>query len=232
MRNVDVMIVDLDDPMAQAIAWEEIGDALSGTERQRADALLNPVERTRFYLAHFALRRLLAARHHVPLDCNFHKSRHGKPYLHGGPPFSFSHSHSIAIVAITDEGAVGVDVEQIRAVETPVDWRIRYPALGGRVLNVPGEANLDTSVMFLRAWTRLEALAKCDDIPMSILLSLSIPYTGSPSSTHDLNVGGGYIAALAVQGHQNIIVSRAEWDELYSIRVKKRAPEDPCEPAP
>jgi hypothetical protein len=91
---------------------------------------------------------------------------------------------------------------------------------------------LDTSFTFLRAWTRPEALAKRDDIPMNISLSLSTPYTGSPSSTHDLNVGGEYIAALAVQDHPNIKVSRAEWDELYSIRVKKRAPEDPCEPAP
>jgi 4'-phosphopantetheinyl transferase len=84
----------------------------------------------------------------------------GKPYVAGdGPHFSLSRSSDVALVAITNSGPIGVDIERVRPdlgidsfacafVASPEVARIQSLPIGSR-----------TRAWF-QVWTRLEAVAK------------------------------------------------------------------------
>ena len=72
----------------------------------------------------------------------------GKPYLPGGPEFSLSHSGGMVLLAVSDEGPVGCDVE-------PLDRVIRNEEAIRRKI-APG----DHDTPLLRLWVKHEAVLK------------------------------------------------------------------------
>jgi len=92
-------------------------EALLGEdERTRAARFRFPRDRRRFVASHSALRAILAACLGMPAEkINFTIGPHGKPALEGGGPhFNLSHSHELALIAVT-EREVGVDIEYLDA---------------------------------------------------------------------------------------------------------------------
>lgn len=80
----------------------------------------------------------------------------GKPFIPGGPEFSISHSGEMVVLAVVQSGAVGVDIEEIRPIDTE-DFS-RY---------LPEVADLhekDDSAfvrhLFFDCWTQKEAVLK------------------------------------------------------------------------
>jgi 4'-phosphopantetheinyl transferase len=119
---------------------------------------------------------------------------HGKPELADGTlRFNLSHSGDLALVAVTRERDVGVDVERI-------DARRDVLLLAERALDADGAAAVreapaaQRAVVFHRAWARREAVAKCAGT------GLSIPPPDTARQVIDLDVGEGYAAAVAVAG--------------------------------
>ncbi len=76
-------------------------------------------------------------------------NKYGKPYVPGKPEFSISHSDEFAVLAVSGDQPVGVDIERIGRV-TP------------RVIRKVSKSNVDSSSEFELAleWTRVEARLK------------------------------------------------------------------------
>lgn len=144
-----------------------------------------------------ALREVLARYlDERPTGIELRTGPHGKPAL-ADPSlplrFSLSHSGELALVAVTLEREIGVDVERIRP-------RRNLERLAERALDpaaaaaVGAAAPTDKLTAFHRAWTRREAIAKC------LGTGLGVPLPPTPVAIVQLDPGSGYAAALAVAG--------------------------------
>ena len=108
-----------------------------------------------------ALRSVLASYLDAdPSGLAFERGRHGKPALAGHDlHFSFSHSGACALVAVSRDRPVGIDVERVkpgRAVECIARRRFA-PAEYAALYRL---AAADRAVAFHRCWTGKEAYAK------------------------------------------------------------------------
>lgn len=83
-------------------------------------------------------------------------SRDGKPFIHGGPEFNISHSEGMVVVAVTRQGAIGIDVEKIRAINIG-DFSKYVPEVANLHENNSAE---QATILFFDCWTRKEAVLK------------------------------------------------------------------------
>ncbi len=150
-----------------AIALDDAGDphaleSLPADERWRAARIIVPTVRRRFVQARAALRRILGRELGVAAHTlAFNYGEHGKPALDGYPRlhFNLSHSGERALLAISTQGEVGVDLEQLRErpAVLPLARRFLGEAEAARVAAADGSAR---DRIFLHYWTRKEAVLK------------------------------------------------------------------------
>jgi 4'-phosphopantetheinyl transferase len=159
----------------------------------------------------------------APHEIQFSYSPHGKPELaittsQARPlNFNLAHSGGLALYAFTRVGAIGVDLEQVRPDITGDDIARRFFSSNevARLTNLP--ANLRHQAFF-NCWTRKEAFIKAKGIGLSLPLD-QFDVTLAPDEPAELlrtrwdeneasrwslkaiDVGPGYIAAVAVAGH-------------------------------
>jgi 4'-phosphopantetheinyl transferase len=83
-------------------------------------------------------------------------TRDGKPFILGGPEFNTSHSGEMVVVAVIQSGAVGIDIEEIRAVNIK-DFSRYFP----EVANLHEKYDVDhVNNLFFDCWTQKEAVLK------------------------------------------------------------------------
>jgi 4'-phosphopantetheinyl transferase len=203
---------------------ERFEATLSADEVRRADRFRGPGLRRRFVAGRGGLRAVLSAYLGGPAEAvAFSYGRHGKPTLEPeteAPPFEFnlSHTHELALCAISSVGRLGVDVEQLR----PMDGDGR--GLIGRYFSASEQAEFlsladhDRLSAFFRGWTRKEAYLKAvgtglatvldsfdvtlaPHLPAAILRVGDDLDAGERWSLFDLDAGPGYAAALAIEAH-------------------------------
>jgi len=93
----------------------------------------------------------------------------GKPFLPGGPFFNISHSGRLALLAVSEDGDIGCDVEEIsRQVRNEEAIRMRIAK--------PGEEDIPLTQL----WVRFEAERKA----------------GGPGWMHEPHIMEGYAAAV------------------------------------
>jgi 4'-phosphopantetheinyl transferase len=106
------------------------------------------------------LRRYLRLAPHDPLPMG--RSRHGKPFLAAGVgplDFNLSHTQGMALLAVSGEGSVGIDIERIRPIRDPVRIAQRvWPDAAVRRLVEQPEGEQQQA--FFAEWTRFEACQK------------------------------------------------------------------------
>jgi len=121
-------------------------------EAARAARFATNELRLRYLRAHGALRAVLRRVTNARLEFALHEK--GKPYLPLAPEvrFNLSRSHDRALIAVSTEVEVGVDIERIRPM-------VNYSAVAERYFP-PDEAAPVDEVDFFRRWTRIEALLK------------------------------------------------------------------------
>ncbi|HSD41779.1 MAG TPA: 4'-phosphopantetheinyl transferase superfamily protein [Burkholderiales bacterium] len=143
--------------------------ALSDAERARAARFRFDADRERFVASHAALREILASYLDVaPDSLVFGEGTYGKPFLDAPAPgrshrFSLSHSGEIALVAVSLEREVGVDVERVRPLDDLDGLITRYlsPHERAALSRVPAGDRLRA---FFETWTLKEAYFKgCGD---------------------------------------------------------------------
>jgi 4'-phosphopantetheinyl transferase len=179
---------------------------LDDHERARLDRFRRPVDRARYLAAH-ALTRLavaeLTGRRAAELEfdrtCRCGE-QHGKPVLPGGPGFSLTHAGDLVGVAVHTDGAVGLDVEQVRTLHD-------LTAMAAHVCS-PAETVADAAAFFT-LWTRKEALLKAIGTGLAAPMSaITLGPSGvqewqgddapdEPVWLHDLRPRPGYHAAVA-----------------------------------
>src|SRR5712691_5961986 len=114
-NEVHVWRAPLDTPWS----WT-MDEALSLDDRTRADRFRFESDRRRFCVARASLRLILSRYLKTkPGRLQFETGEFGKPFfanekLSGGLRFNLSHSHQLALIAITREREVGVDLEYMR----------------------------------------------------------------------------------------------------------------------
>lgn len=141
----------------------ELRALLSPDEVAKAERIIVPGKREQSIVARGALRTLLAQYTGVPpRDLSFEYEEKGRPYLADGSlatSFNVTHSGDLALVAVTREGVIGVDVERI-------DPAVELLAIGRRFFSPTEHAELaacdeaDRPLAFFRCWTRKEAYLK------------------------------------------------------------------------
>jgi len=195
---------------------------LSMDEIRRADRYRQERDRSRYIVAHGALRELLADyMAQTPRDISFGYTATGKPFLidKGGEQrlrFNLSHSGEWALVGLALSTEVGIDIEQIdsdvsvEAVAERFFSRSEFEALR----KVPLEQR---QAAFFSAWTRKEAYVKArgegiadrlrnfsvsvDPEQSALLLTDSIDASATLHwRIYDLHNIPNYAAAVAAEG--------------------------------
>jgi 4'-phosphopantetheinyl transferase len=195
---------------------------LSPDEAERADRFYFEKHRMRFTRARATMRQILSRYVGVPpAELAFSYGAAGKPELSGdseksGIRFNLSHSGELALLAVTQKLAVGVDVELVDAKITGEDIAVRFFAAGeaSRLRAMPPAERADG---FFACWTRKEAYIKAlgeglsvpldsfevafgPGIPASLLRVDVDPTQVRLWSMYDIEMAEGYRAALVVEG--------------------------------
>ena len=144
-------------------------------ERARADRFYFARDREHFIVARGVLREILGCYlKRVPKSLCFCYGSHGKPALAGefdgeAIRFNVSHSHGVALYAISRGRAVGIDLERIR-------FDLPVAEIAERFFSKREDAmlrSLPTDVQhqaFFRCWTRKEAYIKARGEGLSLPL--------------------------------------------------------------
>ena len=196
---------------------------LSADEQARADRFYFARDREHFIVARGVLRAILGCYlNRMPECLSFCYGTHGKPALAGESDgetirFNVSHSHGVALYAVTRGREVGIDLERIR-------FDLEFAEIAERFFSrreVAMLQSLPTEVQrqaFFRCWTRKEAYIKARGEGLSLPLDqfdLSLvprepdavlgtqrdPSEAARWSLQELTPAPGYVAALAVDAH-------------------------------
>ena len=190
-------------------------DLLSSVEQERASKFKFETDRRRYITAHAALRSILSLYVNTPArELQFASGPYSKPKLaaiHDKKKIAFnlSHSHEVALIAVTQDREIGVDVEWVREDFAFDEVAQRFfttrevAALHALPLHLQREA-------FYKCWTSKEAFLKVKGTGLSgkldeveIVLTdhvVRVKGTIPNFSLIELTVDGGYVAALVVNG--------------------------------
>ncbi|MDH3639096.1 MAG: 4'-phosphopantetheinyl transferase superfamily protein [Gammaproteobacteria bacterium] len=219
LRVDDVHVWHVDLESDQAVV-EALTKLLSEDERGRAARFRFERHRRRFVVRRAALRALLGRYTDSPASAlRFLYSPRGKPELSGctnsdAIHFSSSHSHELCIIAVTETGPIGVDIEYLRPIPEADDIARRHFS-EAELRDLMDVAPLDHQRAFFNCWTRKEAYVKAVGDGLSIPLD-SFDVTLMPGdpprmladrlgggmsvwSLFDLKLAAGYVAALALE---------------------------------
>ena len=195
---------------------------LATEEILRAARYHRETDRVRFIAGRGMLKVLLAQYLHVrPDEIGFKSNRWGKPYIPSGrypsaPMFNYSHSHGLALCALTRERMVGVDIERVRPSVDYADIAARFFS-AQEFEAIAAQPEPMRQRAFLSCWTQKEAFVKALGQGLSIPLdrfsvsvgsqvATSVTYEGwgFPETTRwslrELNLGADYVGAIALEG--------------------------------
>jgi 4'-phosphopantetheinyl transferase len=176
---------------------------LSGDELARASRFVFDVDRNRYLAGRLALRHLLGRYlERDPSDVRFAYSSYGKPELPGETlRFNVAHSDDLAIIGLTEQHRLGVDVERIRDLED-IDG-LASTVFSPRELDVfralPGASKTRG---FFNCWTRKEAFVKAVGTGLTHPLDLEVEGSSARAaawSLFDVTPMNGWVGAVAVE---------------------------------
>lgn len=196
---VDVWLADVDAAGEALDALDRHFALLTAEERVRAGGL-QPLQAEQWTRTRVALRTLLASRVGVAAaQSPFLLSAGGKPRLADETlAFSLSHSGRFALIGLSPDGPVGVDIETRNRVNMHPD---RLQAIEAAAIALAPDVPLPghgDATRFVQAWTRLEALAKATGAGVGALL-VSLGIRG-PAATLDAHTAPDVSQLLIAEG--------------------------------
>jgi 4'-phosphopantetheinyl transferase len=228
-HQVDVWRARLDLP---AGTLNQLQATLSADEAERAARFHFLADRDRFVAAHGFLRDVLARYLHCePGQLGFSVNKYGKPALNNHHlEFNLSHSGDFALVALTRECKVGVDVERIRqGISSQVIARKYFSK--SEVAELQMLSLEEREVAFFTCWTRKESYIKGQGLGLSLPLEsfdVSLipnepailratrpdPQEAARWTLVSLEIDPGHASAVAVHG-QALEFSLWDWNAKY-----------------
>ena len=161
-NEVHIWVIPLDQNPLDGM---DLYQYLSQDEINRAERFHFDKHRRRFAISHNALRQILAMYLDVnPAEIKYDQTSHGKPWLtgpfkEGGLFFNLTHSHELALTAVTRRGEIGIDVEYLKDFVDIDGIATRFfSTLEQAVyLDLPEDQKVKG---FYNCWTRKEAFIK------------------------------------------------------------------------
>ena len=209
-NEVHVWRLELERPLERFI------ELLEPDELSRANRFHFEKDRKHFGVARGFLRVLLGRYlKRDPKQLKFTYGPYGKPALPDEElRFNMSHSHGIALYALTRGRDVGVDDEYVRADFTSDDIARRFfsPSEVDSLCGLPAGDRVES---FFRCWTRKEAYIKAtgrglsqplDGFDVTLAPGESAALLRTADGSHErwsmanIEVGPGYAGALVVEG--------------------------------
>jgi 4'-phosphopantetheinyl transferase len=167
-------LIDMNQPACSAELWLvnlaesagilgvfESAGCLSGDDVVRLSRIESAIERDNRRRCYVALRWVLerwlgSAIRGVVLD----RTSEGRPSVPGAPvDFSLSHAAHFALIAVSRQGPLGVDIELQHEVDMPTARREEIVAAAAGFSGTP-EGDPSSDADFLSAWTIVEAYGK------------------------------------------------------------------------
>lgn len=186
-RNViDIWLCRADELQSKA---DDFYTALCVEEIRRAERFKFETHKKRFIIFHAFMRKVLAK--YLTIDAeqlHYIKGEKGKPYVSLNPDstladeipllqFNLSHSRDIALLAVTQKGELGVDIE---CIDRNTDWQ----GIAKRFFTFSEQASIfalpeqQQHLAFYELWTRKEAYMKVLGSGLSLSptgFSLTVP---------------------------------------------------------
>jgi 4'-phosphopantetheinyl transferase len=224
--DVHVWCATLDPPRSRV---QTLFSLLSPDERQRAARYYFQKDRDRFIVGRATLRLILGRYLACPSDrLRFTYNEYGKPALHRARGcdalrFNVSHSHGLAMFAITRGREVGLDVELIRR-DLPLEIAERFFSRR-EVSMLQALPTSQQTRAFFNCWTRKEAYIKArgeglsralhqftvsliPGEPAALLSAENDPGEAFRWSFQELAPDPAYAAAIAAEGIDLKVVCR------------------------
>jgi 4'-phosphopantetheinyl transferase len=160
---------------------------------------------TRYIIRQGILRELIAS--YTDLSANeleFVPGPYGKPYATGSElakhiSFNVSHSHGVALYAVTKTHAIGIDVEYIQPLKD-INLISREIFTDREAASLPAHPGTAQTTAFYRLWTRKEAYLKACGIGLGAdPAALEMPDMSTTWRIVTLYPRPSYIAALALR---------------------------------
>jgi len=203
---------------------------LDQQEQDRASKFKVRVPRQEFVAAHAFVRLALGKYLHVdPPEVQFQVSSNGKPELIGNSSlrFNLSHTHSAAVLSVTRNRPIGVDVERVREDVDSMKLAERFFS-AKEVTWLRSQPRSEMAKSFYTCWTAKEAYMKATGTGLSAPLAgfsviptnnedLRLEIFDSPDhsktwSMWQLDLGESLRCALAVQqAGADLLVRRGKW---------------------
>jgi 4'-phosphopantetheinyl transferase len=168
VKDVDIYCFALDEIVAHADA------ILSAEEQTRAVQFRFARDRRRFINCRAKVRTILARylAPHLAMDAvqiKFRYNEFGKPSV-DGMHFNVSHSHDVAMMAVSRSREVGIDVQRVDTsfANENVPERFFSPREVAALRELPSTQQLNA---FFRCWTRKEAYVKARGMGLSLALN-------------------------------------------------------------
>ncbi len=209
---------------------------LSDDERERADRCRSPQPQFQFVITRSILRILLGRYLGIPsTQIHFETQPQGKLILvqRSAAPIQFnvSHTRGMALIALTLQHAVGIDVERIDRAIQDCDIAERYFSAreSKHLASLPA---LDRPHQFFSYWTCKEAflkmqgrgiaegLAHCEmtfDSELSAvgITNLDQPNQGEECSLYRMKIGAEHVGAIAI-ATSSTQISYWNWEDKYA----------------
>ena len=140
-------------------------EVLSEDEIRRANKYKFHIHRKQFITYRIALRKILSIYYKIsPRELVFKYTEYGKPYVANSPiqyniQFNLSHSEDMAVLGVTKNNLLGVDIEYIKPIDNIDDIAIQFFSKSEykKFVSLPSKYKLEC---FYEIWTRKEAFIK------------------------------------------------------------------------
>jgi 4'-phosphopantetheinyl transferase len=217
-----------------------LGELLSADEAARARRFVRASDRDHWVCAHGLLRQVLSRYTGLRApQIAFERAVGGKPRLAGGagPHFNLTHADGLALVAVSADREVGVDVERVRPMDGLGDLAARcFTGVERGALAAVAASQLAEA--FFAGWTRKEAFLKLGgeglarplasfDVtltpgqPARVLRVEGVPDAARRYTLRAVRPAPGYLGAVAVEGEGVLILHRG-WARLPGERPGRR----------